>query len=283
MRNILLPTDFSENAWNAIEYALKMFKDESCKFYVLHSYCQPTSGPYTGITSGMARESIYKAQVENSKDGLKEVFDQIHSNFENPNHEFVKLSVYDLFPSAVKKIVEDQKIDVIIMGTEGADGLKEITVGSNTAGLIGLVKCPIVAIPKNVTYKAINEIAFSTDYNLSFSKKGLAPLLEIAKVSDSFISVLHIMDRVKELTKSQKAKHEKLNTILKDYKSDYFTLTDIGVSSGVRAFVQSRKVDMLCVVTKEKDFLKRILNQSYSKSISNHSSVPLLILNAKSF
>ncbi|MDW5288484.1 universal stress protein [Formosa sp. PL04] len=283
MKNILLPTDFSENAWNAVEYALQLFKNETCSFYILHSFDQPDSGSYMGVTSAMAKESIFKAQDENSKLGLRDVLDKIKNKYSNTNHKFKCLSIYKIFPEAIKRVVTDYEIDCIVMGTKGAGAIKEITVGSNTSGLIGVVDCPIIAIPKHAQFKAIQDIGVSTDYDITFTEKGLSPLLDIANNNGSLISVFHIMDRIKTLTEQQEEKSEILKSVLKDYSANYFTLTDIGVISGVRAFVQSRKLDLLCVIAREQDFLKRLLNQSYTKSISNKSNVPLLILNIKNF
>ncbi|PNW28298.1 universal stress protein [Formosa algae] len=283
MKNILLPTDFSENAWNAVEYALQLLKDETCKFYIIHSFDQPDSRSYMGVTSAMAKESIYNAQVEYSKQGLRDVLDKIKSTYSNTNHTFKCVSIYKTFPEAIKKMVADFNIDCIVMGTKGAGAIKEITVGSNTAGLIGMVNCPIIAIPKHTQFKRIKEIGISTDYDIEFTTKGLQPLMDLAKANESLISVFHIMDRVKKLTSQQEDKAQILKTVLKVHETSYFTLTDIGVITGVRAFVQSRNLDLLCVIAQEQDFLKRILNQSYSKTISSKSNVPLLILNVKNF
>ncbi|MHA7944182.1 universal stress protein [Formosa sp. 3Alg 14/1] len=283
MTNILLPTDFSENAWHAIEYALDLFKNETCNFYIINSFDQPGSSGYMGVTSVMAKESIYNAQVENSKNGLRDVLDKINANYSNNNHKYKCLSIFKPFSGAVKKVVKEFEIDCIVMGTKGAGAIKEITVGSNTSSLIGTVNCPIIAIPKYAEYKAFKEIGISTDFDITFTEKGLSPLLEIAKSNDALVSVCHIMDRAKKLTESQDEKKEALKVLLDDFSAGYFTLTGIGVSTGVRAFVQSRKLDMLCVIAKEQDFLKRLLNQSYSKSISHRANVPLLILNIKNF
>ncbi|QDO94971.1 universal stress protein [Formosa sediminum] len=283
MKNILLPTDFSENAWNAIEYALQLFKEETCNFYIIHSFDQPDSSSYMGVTSAMAKESIYNAQVEFSKQGLRDVLAKVKSTYPNPNHTYKCVSIYKQFKDAVKKVVVDYKIDCIVMGTKGASAIKEITVGSNTAGLIGVVNCPIIAIPKHTQFKGIKEIGISTDYDIEFTEKGLQPLMELAKSNASLISVFHIMDRVKKLTTQQEEKSEILRKLLSNFSANYFTLTDIGVITGVRAFVQSRNLDLLCVIAREQDFLKRILNQSYSKTISSKSNVPLLILNVKNF
>ena len=79
MTNILLPTDFSENAWHAFEYALELFKNETCNFYILNSFDEPSTSGYIGVNTAMAKESIYKAHVENSKSGLRTVLDKVTS------------------------------------------------------------------------------------------------------------------------------------------------------------------------------------------------------------
>lgn len=283
MKKILLPTDFSDNAWNAINYALQLFKDDDCTFYLLNSYSPAMSSPTTGITSSKVKESIYKAQVESSKVGLADCLNTINSTFNNAKHKFVTVSVYDSFPSAIKKIITEREIDCIVMGTKGASALKEITIGSNTSGLIGVASCPILAIPQNISFTAIKEVGFSTDFEIDFNVKGLESLLYILKPYKSKISVVNIMEKPRNLSPVQEEGKQKLTEVLKDIETNFFTLTDIGVSSGVRAFVESRHLDMLCVVAKEQDFLKRFLGMSYSKSISNHASIPLLILNIRLF
>ncbi|WP_159023258.1 universal stress protein [Formosa sp. L2A11] len=283
MKYILLPTDFSKNAWNAVEYALNLFKEEICTFYIFNVYNQPASGPYTGITSAKAREAIYHAQVENSKAGLKDVLSKVNEKYNNPNHIYKCLSKYEMFSTAVLNAEKELNIDCIVMGTKGASTFKEMTLGSNTASLIGIIKCPIIAVPKNKEFKKIKEIGLSTDYDISFTDLGLKPLLRLVNYNNSTLSVLHIMDRNCKLSTKQTESLDSLKTVLKPVKSNFYTLTDIGVSSGVHAFVESRKLDMLCIIAKEQDFLKRILNKSYSKSISNHSNVPLLILSIKNF
>ncbi|MGJ5640853.1 universal stress protein [Formosa sp. S-31] len=283
MKKILLPTDFSDNAWNAITFALQLFKDEACTFYLLNSFSQPMSTPTAGITSTKIKESIYKAQLEASKEGLAEVLNKIKSEFKNEQHKFVTLSVYDSFPAAIKKVVEDKEIQSIIMGTKGATALKEMTIGSNTSGLIGVAQCPILAIPQNAKFKEIEEIGFSTDFEIDFNEKGLDKLLYIIKKTEAKVSVVNIMEKARPLTEIQERGKAQLQDLFRDTETNFYTLTDIGVSSGVHAFVESRNLDLLCVVAKEQDFLKRFLGMSYSKSISNHSSIPLLVLNIKQF
>ncbi|WP_435131923.1 universal stress protein [Formosa sp. A9] len=283
MKKILLPTDFSDNAWNAIQYALQLFKNETCTFYLLNSFSEAMSTPTSGIISTKVKESVYKAQVEISKTGLVDCLNTVTANFNNDKHKFVTVSIYDSFPNAIKKVIKEREIDLIVMGTKGATALKEMTIGSNTSGLIGVASCPILAIPQNVEFKPLEEVGLSTDFEIDFNAQGLATLLYLLKQFQAKVSVVNIMEKPRALTALQESGKQKLTQVFEDLDTQFFTLTDIGVSSGVRAFVESRHLDMLCVVAKEQDFMKRFLGMSYSKSISNHASIPLLILNIKMF
>ena len=283
MKNILLPTDFSENAFNAIRYALQLFKEEPCNFYILNSYSPPMSAPSSGVTTQMLNDSILKALVEDSERGLNESLQKIKDNYANDKHNYTLLPAFDFFNTAVEKAVKKFEIDYVVMGTKGASGLKEVAIGSNTAGLIGNLKCPILAIPQYAEHKSLNELGFAADYEISYTHKGLSPFTSLIPDNNTAVSVLHIMEKGKEMKAEQLNHQQDVRDSLISYNTTFYTLTDINVTAGVRAFCESRKLDMLCLVAKKHNFLDRLLGKTHSKSISSHAEVPLLVLNANTF
>src|SRR5690606_41436610 len=115
MKNILLPTDFSQNAWNAIDYALKLFKDDECLFYLLHSYSPPLVQPTTaGVTTTTTTEILLETARKASEDGLNDVLKKITQTNKNEKHRYKMLSEYDFYVGAVKTIEENYNIDLII-------------------------------------------------------------------------------------------------------------------------------------------------------------------------
>ena len=152
MQRVLIPTDFSDNSWNAIKYGLELFKNIKCTFYLLHVNPIP---PYSGAGSSVRTTTVVikDAMIKESKVELKKLQEQIKDISDNPNHTFINMALYDYFVDSVKREVQDKKIDLIIMGTKGASGLKKVTVGSNTGDVITKVKCPLLAVPENATYK----------------------------------------------------------------------------------------------------------------------------------
>ncbi|RSK38675.1 universal stress protein [Mangrovimonas spongiae] len=283
MKNILLPTDFSQNSWEAIEYAINLFQDGECTFYLMHSYEPQVSAPSTAVTSKRANSVIMESIKNEATLGLQKVLKQINSLPLNENHTFKTIIANDYFTDAVETQVNELGIDAVILGTKGASGLKEITLGSNTANLIGKLSCPIIAVPTNVVLKDVKEIGFAVDFSIKSYDKGLDLLKDIATHYESKISVVHILNKHKELTAEMLSSKIELESYLKPVPTTFYNLTDVSVELGTRIFSESRQLDMMCVIAKKHGFFERLFNKSQSKSISHHAKVPLIIFNETDF
>ena len=180
MKKILLPTDFSESAWNAIAYALQLFKNETCTFYVLNTYEYAISRRSSRSLTDSQKGSVFQAQNENSESDLSDTVNKIHKEFKNTKHTFKTSSMNASFTDGLEKSIEKFKIDMIVMATTGTNLVKEMTFGSSFTALVGTINCPILAIPFDVDYKPLKEIGIACDYEFLYTKKLLKPLIEIA-------------------------------------------------------------------------------------------------------
>ena len=136
MKNILLPTDFSENSWNAIKYAIRFFETSACNFYLLHvdrlSYMVAGDIPYTATENVI--EEVY---TKPAKMKLRKILKQISETFpEHKNHKFYTHTDYNFFIESIENFVEEKEIDCIVMGTKGATGLSQYLIGTNTYDVI---------------------------------------------------------------------------------------------------------------------------------------------------
>ena len=151
MKNILLPTDFSENSWNAIAYALQLFKNDTCMFHLLNTYT-PTIFQYDYTNTGTAQHELADVMRENSEEKLEALVNKIKQAYNNPKHSFATMSAFNTLISELAELHEGHVMDMIIMGTQGASGLKEILFGSNTIHVIKNSKCPVIAVPSNFSF-----------------------------------------------------------------------------------------------------------------------------------
>ena len=138
MKKVLLPTDFSTNAYNAILYALKLYGNTSCVFYLMHSYMVPiyTSEYNMANPLGMDLLEIYKKQAMDQLTALKE---ELLLHHKNPKHRFEVHSAFGILTDEIWEFVRKEEIDVVVMGTQGATGAKEVLLGSNTVHLSTLL------------------------------------------------------------------------------------------------------------------------------------------------
>lgn len=277
MNQILIPTDFSENAWNALKYGLELFKKKRCTFYLLNiNPIPPYSGAGTAIRA--AAENFEDYVLEESRKELQSLVARIEKLPLNTKHTFVTHAVHDFFVDAIKREAEAKKIDLIIMGTKGASGLKKVTIGSNTGDVITKVKQPLLTVPEEATFSSPREIAFPTDYHIGYDVKVLDTLIAMATMNDAIIRILHISKKGEELSESQHKQKDFLDDYLVDVKHSFHSLTGTKLETAVQCFTESRDIDMIAMVAKNLNFFQRILFRPAVEEISYHTKVPFLVL-----
>ena len=279
MKNILIPTDFSENSWNAVKYALKFFKESECDFYLLHvTLIYNYASGETPIMPLPAIEVIDKTILKQAKTQLKKLLKKIDLLPHNPKHHFYTLNNYDYFIDAVKAHVAEKNIDLIVMGTKGASGLKKMMIGSNTGDLITRVKCPVLVVPENADFKVVKEIAFPTDFHLFYPTKILNDILEFVKMHNSTLRIVHITNKDEEFTEFQMENKEFLKNFFASEKHSFHRLTNKKIEEGIQCFVESRDIDMIVMIAKSLNIFQRLLFRPTVEEISYHTDIPFLVL-----
>jgi nucleotide-binding universal stress UspA family protein len=276
--NILLPTDFSKNSWNAIVYALNFLKKYNCTFYLLHVNRIVTSAE-GDATYTPNNETIDNLYTEPSRKQLKAVLNRIAKERPaNKNHLFYTLTDYNFFIESIRKHVEEKKIDMIIMGTKGASGLKEYLVGSNTGDVITKVKCTTLVVPEESSFRVLKEIAFPTDYALSYDIQMLKPIIDILGSSNTSLRILHINKKHAKLNTDQQANKDLLEECFENFDYAFHFIANKKVEDAVQCFVQSRDIDMIVMIAKNLNYFQQILFHSKVEKISYHTNIPFLIL-----
>ena len=277
MKRILIPTDFSENAHNAINYGLELFKKTKCTFHIIHINPIP---PYSGAGTSVKGSSVMLKEkvLTQSKKDLKKLVDFIKEHHNNELHSFVSMAKYDFFTDGIKKEVEDKVIDLIIMGTKGASWLKKVAIGSNTGDVITKLKCPLLAVPENSVYRRLKEIAFPTDFHIAYDIKVLDTLLEMVSMNNSVLRVVHISKKGEVLREEQNRNKDFLHDSLRDIDHSFHTLTGVKLETSVQCFIESRDIDMMAMVAKNLNYFQRILFRPTVEEISYHTDIPFLVL-----
>ncbi len=278
MKSILLPTDFSENSWNAIEYALNFFSNTTCTFYLLHV------NPLTEVSINDLSDDTDHAVIEDvftkpSKKQLNSLLKKIALRFpNNTNHSFFACHEVNFFIDTVRKQVKEKKIDLIIMGTKGASGLEKLIVGSHTADIITKVKCNTLVIPENATFKPISQIAFPSDFLQFYGVTTLHPIIEIIEQFEAAVRVLHVRKKEATLNSDQEKNKDFLEDYFNHHKHSFHFLTNSKIEEAIQCFVESKNIDMIAMVAKNLNYFQQILFHNKVKDISYQTDVPFLVL-----
>jgi nucleotide-binding universal stress UspA family protein len=173
-RKILLPTDFSNNAWMAVNYAIELYKNDACDFYILNVFSATSNIMETLINMEPGSE-LYETAKDNSKKGLGETLDKlIINNNSNPKHHFKTISVFNNTIEAIKDIVEQKDIEMIVMGTKGETNSKGTIFGSTATYVMEKVRnCPVIVVPEKAKNTLPKEIVFPTSYKTHYKKREL--------------------------------------------------------------------------------------------------------------
>ncbi len=278
MKHILLPTDFSDNALNAIHCAIKMYKEERCCFYILNAYTLSSSNLIGRRTTGRLG-TLYEAIEEDSEKELQRLVDDLQKNKSNLNHTFYTISKPDTPLGAIKEIIAQKDIDLIVMGTKGATGAKEIFMGSNTVKVIMAInKCPVLAVPGSCAFKGLKKLMFPTDFTRPFSKQELYGLIDLAKLWKPNIRIFHMTKDI-PLTEEQTSNKKTLKEFFigLDYNF-YIGILDKTITEYIQKFVEEKQADMVALLHYKRTFLEKLTEKSVIKKVGFETKVPLLVL-----
>ncbi|MEY8780327.1 universal stress protein [Allomuricauda sp. XS_ASV26] len=279
MQKILIPTDFSENAWNAIDYAMQLFRNRRCTFYLLNTYTPviPSSRFMAKMIDGVR---IVDAVRENSEQSLNKTVKRIQSKYGNPNHSFETISSFNLLVEEVKDIVDTFGIHLVITGTKGASGAEEVFMGSNSVRIIKAVKkCPVLAIPYHFEYVTPSEIAFATDFNRFYTSSELSPLLEMAKMFNATIRIVHVQYGIKALTELQQFNLNMLRRYLGNAEHFVHTVSELNsVSHTLETFSKELGIHLLAMLNYQHSYMEKMTREPIIKRTAFHTQIPLLVI-----
>lgn len=275
MTRILLPTDFSDYAFEAIRYALLLYKDVQCTFYLVHTYNAPMY--HTEYLIGSPGQiGLGDILQDSSMTQLKELQNRLENEYKNTKHTFMVHTAFNTLLDEISKTVEAENIDLIVMGTKGATGAKEIFLGTNTVHVIKKAKCPVIAVPPHFEYEAPKEILFPTDYEIEYKKENLDGLIAIAEQHKSRINVMHVRAGY-DLNAEQKKNKWQLEKLLGSSPL-FHEVPDNGIIAAVNEFQIKVKINLLVMIQNKHTFLERLFIEPIIKKIGFHVTVPFMVI-----
>jgi len=275
MKRILLPTDFSDNSIEAIKYALLVYKEVKTTFHLLNTYT-PAVYQTEYLMGSPGQIGLGDILRESSMTQLQDLKTRLENLFRNPKHTIIVHSAFNTVQGEITEKVEAENIDLIVMGTKGATGAKEILFGTNTVHVIKKAKCPVLLIPPKLAYKSPKEILFPTDFEIEYEEEMLSSILEVTKQHKAKINVLHVHQGY-DLNIAQEMHKTQLKNILGS-KVLFHEVPDNGIIAAVNDFQVKTTIDLLVMVRNKHTFMERLFIEPVIKKIGFHVTVPFMVI-----
>lgn len=279
MKHIILPTDFSKNAMNACKYALKLFENDRCTFHVVNCYAALESH-HSIYTTALDWDAPDNNNRFSSEQRLLQFVAKVKGATYRPRHFFKTVSSARMLTNEIKDLIQETGAELVIMGTKGASGLKEIYMGTTTVHVIKSIKsCPVLAIPENFNFKEPLEIAFATDLYRFYSQSELQTIMDFANTFKSTVRIVNVTTGTKSLTDIQKFN---LYTIQKHFgsipnylHSAYLTNS---ISKTLELLTEELDVHLLALLNYPHSYLEKASREPVVKKTAFHTRIPLLVI-----
>jgi nucleotide-binding universal stress UspA family protein len=278
MQRILVPTDFSKNALKAVTYASEIAQKSGATIFLLH-VVEPDINMIK-LTGDSYRDDIVKERLE-----------QLHESQKLVTHIYpgTKVEIQLTWGATITSILdfaEDEKMDLIVMGTTGASGLKEFFMGSVAAGTISKTKIPVLTVPVSYEMEEPDAILLTTN-QFEKNKDLLDKVVAISKLFSAAIHVVIFKDTDGDVNADYIYNEEQLNDYLRFLKETFPGIIFKGeVLEGkdfeitIDRYNDKNEVDIVAMITYPKTFFDRILRKSVTKKMAFHSTIPILAIPA---
>ena len=263
MKNILVPTDFSNTADKALKYAIKLAICFDAELHLLNSYDVPHSGATMIINIDNLLEKDSNTNLELCKN-------EIASKF--PDLKVTVHSKSGPADDSVIRFLNTKKIDLVVMGTTGASGIKGKIFGSTTSGLIKNIKTPLLVIPNQADLDDPCRIGISTDLKFKLDDEIYNPAREIALTFGSKVSFFNVNDLYK---------NEQLEAIEKEFGTEIDFIYGTDIEEGINEYLIDSNINLLVLVSEKHNLMHKIFKPSVTKTMAKNLNIPMLILSQK--
>ena len=272
MKQILVATDFSNSAANAMEYAMALAKTLDMEVCAIHAIL-----PTEGVDNNMYNAFFIKDYYNNKRQALKEWAAGYTIKDEYRNIDVSTLCEVGLVKNVVAKYINEHHVELLVMGITGATGIAGI-VGSNASTLVSIVKIPTLIIPQESKFSKTPVITLATDYETRLSADDVNALNEMVLAFGSQkMQVLYVGE--KSEVKYVETGESRLKELIKHTELEFNYINQSSTINGIMDFIEKhRETDILCLVKHHHNVVYRLFNRSTVNQVMNKSVKAILVL-----
>jgi len=271
MKTIIVPTDFSPIATNAMNFAADMAVNINASLMLLHVYQVPVS--MTDVPVVLVSADELKKESEAKLQEIKNALALITSG---------KIKVY---AEARMGDVSDELEDVcqhikpfaVIMGTRGTSGVERFLFGSTTLTAIRHLTWPVIVVPPGKEYgTGIKKIGFACDFDKVVESTPIRFIKNMVKEFRAELHVLNVDYEGRHFKPETPEESLMLHTLLEGLNPSYHFIDNADIEDGINDFVEENNIDLLITIPKKHKLLDSLFKHSSTKQFVTQSHVPVM-------
>lgn len=278
IRQILISTDFSDEATNSLEYGIKLAKgagqgmESPTKVLVLHSYQVPVT---TIETTYVPDQAILMKEVQES---AEEEMKSLEQRFLKPaGIPYDTIITVGPVMENINEVVKEHTIDLVLMATHKAGKLERL-IGDLTVYALEKCKAPLLLVPEKAAFKPIRRLAFATDLKKIIRTEVFDKLKYLARTFKAHIIVLNVNTDLKDLSQEEAEELQHIKMELQGMEYHFQFLEGEDAEKAILAYVDKQEVDMVAAVPRHHGFFEGLFRSSVTKHLALHTHVPLLAI-----
>lgn len=275
MKTIIVPTDFSDTAYNAARYALGLAAQMgTARIILYHAY--ELIMPIPDIPATVPVLNVEELK-EGSLEGLSRMKQEL-SAFQPADVVIEYRAENHLRAANIDEVCKEEQADLVVMGITGGSQLEEILVGSNTIDVIKNTTTPVIVVPGTVAFKPIHKIIFACDLKKIGDTTPIGPLTKILSTFNAELHVLYIDHDNKSFKPETPMEASALNKLLQGYEPKYHFIDHENIVQGITEFAEKENADLILTIPRKHGFFESIFKRSKTSQLAFHTHIPLLAI-----
>lgn len=277
MKKILVPTDFSDQAESALKVAAQLAKTYNAEIYLLHMLELPAQliDPTLDGNPNSLPEAIYFMKL-----ARKRFSDVLSSDYLDGLTVYETVQFNEAF-EGIMTFSNENDVDLVVMGSHGASGFKEIFIGSNTEKVVRNSDIPVLVVKNELEVSKVKSMVYATDL-MPKNRDSFLEAVNFAKKMDLEMHVVYINTANK--FKTDEYINKKKAVFFKDVDFDNYSFDLYGAESiekGILKFAAFKKASLIGVSTHGRKGIAHFLNGSISEDLVNHAKIPVITFKIK--
>ena len=272
MKTIIISTDFSPVATNALHYAVNMALATNASILLFHVYQVPVS---------MTEVPVVVVSAEELKKNSEEKLQELIKGIEHITSG--KLKVYG--ETTMGDIVDEletlcKKIEpfAVVMGTKGSSGIERVLFGSTTLTAIRHLTWPVIVVPSGAEFKKIKKIGFACDFKQVMETTPTHFIKQFVKEFDAELHVLNVDYDHKNFKPDTPEQSLLLHTLLEEVNPSYHFIKNVDIEDGINFFAETNNLDLVITIPRKHKLLESLFKPASTRQLVFHSHIPVMCI-----